>query len=104
MASSSMSRPRQCSSRCRAHGVSRHTLGAAHVHGGHGLVTPPVLGAVQVRVHGLADRARDGVLLRVPRRSRPSEHPAQVPAVVQMTVACHGDRYLPSCKLCKRPL
>ena len=32
---------------------------------GHGLVTPPVLGAVQVGVHGLADRVRDGVLLRV---------------------------------------
>ena len=41
-----------------------HTLGAAQVHC-RGLVTPPVLGAVQVGVHDLADRVRDGVLLRV---------------------------------------
>ena len=49
-ASSSTSRLRRCSIRCRARSdlstVSRHTLGAAQVHG-HGLVTPPVLGAVQ---------------------------------------------------------
>ena len=37
------------------------------------------------RVHGLADRVRDGVLLRVLRRLRPCEHAAQVPAV-PMTV------------------
>ena len=43
-------------------------------------MTRPVLGAVQVRVHGLADRVRVGVLLRVPRRLRPCEHAAQVPA------------------------
>ena len=61
------------------HMVSRHTLGAAQVHG-HGLVTPPVLGAVQVRVHGLADRVRDGVLLCVSRGLRPCEHAVQVPA------------------------
>ena len=50
MASSSTSRLRRCSIRCRARfdlsTVSTHTLGAAQVHG-HGLVTPPVLGAVQ---------------------------------------------------------
>ena len=49
-ASSSTSRLRRCSIRCRARSdlstVSIHTLGAAQVHG-HGLVTPPVLGAVQ---------------------------------------------------------
>ena len=39
------------------------------------------LGAVQVRVHGLADRVRDGVLLVVLRRLRLCEHAAQVPAV-----------------------
>ena len=65
--------------------VSRHTLGAAQVHG-HGLETPPVLGAVQVGVHGLADRVRDGVLLGVLRGLRPCEHAVQVPASVQMTV------------------
>ena len=42
-------------------------------------MTRPVLGAVQVRVHGLLDRIRDGVLL--PRRCCPCEHAAQVPAV-----------------------
>ena len=50
MASSSTSRLRRCSIRCRVRSdlstVSTHTLGAAQVHG-HGLVTPPVLGAVQ---------------------------------------------------------
>ena len=63
------------------HTASRHTLGAAQVHA-HGLV----LGAVQVGVHGLADRVRDGVLLRVLRGLRPCEHAVQVPASVQMTV------------------
>ena len=37
-------------------------------------------------VHGLADRVRDGVLLRVLRVLRPCEHAVQVPASVQMTV------------------
>ena len=63
------------------HMVSRHTLGAGQVHG-----NGPVLGAVQVGVHGLADRVRDGVLLRVLRGLRPCEHAVQVPASVQMTV------------------
>ena len=68
------------------HMVSRHTLGAAQVHG-HGFVTPPVLGAVQVGVHGLADRVRDGVLLRVLRRLRPCEHAVhKFQQSVQMTV------------------
>ena len=88
-ASSFTSRLRRCSIRCRARSdlfaVSRHTLGAAQVHG-HGLVTPPVLGAVQVGVHGLADRVRDGVLLGVLRGLRPCEHAVQIPASVQMTV------------------
>ena len=53
---------------------------------GHGLVTPPVFGAVQVGVHGLVDRVRDGVHLRVLRGLRPCEHAVQVPASVQMTV------------------
>ena len=55
-------------------------LGAASVHV-HGLVTRPALGAVQVRVRGLVDCVRDGVLLRVLRRLRPREHTAQVSAV-----------------------
>ena len=36
----------------------------------------------QVHGHGLQDRVRDGVLLRVPRRCCPCEHAAQIPAVL----------------------
>ena len=64
----------------------------------------------QVRVHGLADCVRDGVLLRVLRRLRPCEHTAQVPAVRSddsfcaspsvhrqsgTLQLCHSDRYPP---------
>ena len=82
-ASSFTSRLRRCSIRCRARSDLSMVSRAAQVHV-HGLVTPPVLGAVGV--HGLADRVRDGVLHGVLREIRPCEHAVQVPASVQMTV------------------
>ena len=75
------------------HMVSRHTLGAAQVHG-----------------HGLADRVRDGVLLRVFRGLCPCEHAVQVPAFRTddsgcaspsvhrqswTSPSCHSDRFPP---------
>ena len=85
--------------------VSRHTLGAAQVHG-HGLVTPPVLGAVQVGVHCLADRVRDGVFLRVLPCARAVQFPAvraddsgcASPSVHRQSWTlplCHSDRFPP---------
>ena len=59
---------------------SRGHRNLEQVHG-HGLVTRPVPGAVQARVHGLVGRVRDGVLLVVLRGLRPCEHAAQVAAV-----------------------
>ena len=46
------------------------------------------LGAAWVRVHGLVNCVRDGVLLFVPWRLRPCEHAAQLQQSVLMTVFC----------------
>ena len=46
-----------------------------------GVLLVAALGAARVRVRGLVDCVRDGVLLYVPWWNRPCEHAAQVLAV-----------------------